>query len=565
MTAQTAAPVLRGIAVVIAVAAMIDPVFTVQRPHAPPLVLIDMSAEDDGAAEQQLRAIDPGLAVRAGGWRLPCSPGERCVVVADGSTSAEVPADLDQPLSLITARPGDGANAAIESAFTSFEQRGSAAGVARVAVRGQGLAGRRTRIEVLDTGAVIGAVDLEWRSDGVQTVDVPWWPIARGARVLRVAAAVEPGESAAFDNAIDLPVVVGGGTWRVLVFDARPSWGSTFVRRSLEDDPRFTVDHRARVAPALTAGTAGGTLDAATLEAVPLLIVGAPDALTPVDVDVIERFARVRGGSVILLPERRPSGSAARLFAGEWAEQLMAQPDTAGPLRATEWLRPRSLPFGSVMLAPAILATPTGDGRIIVSGAMDAWRHRDADAGAFDRFWTSLAAESAVLGEPLRIDVDTALATPGMRVPITVRYRSLSPVETINANATATCDRAETIRLWPAGGAGVFRGELPIGTSASCTVEVAVNDRVVTSAVAVAAAPLRAAASTLATFAAAARASGGAVTDKDNLDPIRALNSSLPRSLAATPAFPMRSALWLLPFVGCLSAEWWLRRRNGLR
>jgi hypothetical protein len=28
---------------------------------------------------------------------------------------------------------------------------------------------------------------------------------------------------------------------------------------------------------------------------------------------------------------------------------------------------------------------------------------------------------------------------------------------------------------------------------------------------------------------------------------------------------PMRSAWWMLPFALCLSAEWWLRRRRGLR
>ena len=28
---------------------------------------------------------------------------------------------------------------------------------------------------------------------------------------------------------------------------------------------------------------------------------------------------------------------------------------------------------------------------------------------------------------------------------------------------------------------------------------------------------------------------------------------------------PMRSAWWILPFAACLSAEWWLRRRRGLR
>jgi hypothetical protein len=29
--------------------------------------------------------------------------------------------------------------------------------------------------------------------------------------------------------------------------------------------------------------------------------------------------------------------------------------------------------------------------------------------------------------------------------------------------------------------------------------------------------------------------------------------------------YPMRSWWWLLPFAGCLTAEWWLRRRAGLR
>jgi hypothetical protein len=28
---------------------------------------------------------------------------------------------------------------------------------------------------------------------------------------------------------------------------------------------------------------------------------------------------------------------------------------------------------------------------------------------------------------------------------------------------------------------------------------------------------------------------------------------------------PMRSVWWIVPFGACLSAEWWLRRRRGLR
>ena len=97
----------------------------------------------------------------------------------------------------------------------------------------------------------------------------------------------------------------------MLVFDARASWGSTFVRRALEDDSRFLVEHRARLAPAIAAGTANGRLDTRALDAASVLIVGGPDALTASEVDLIERFVRVRGGTAVLLPERAPSGSAA--------------------------------------------------------------------------------------------------------------------------------------------------------------------------------------------------------------------------------------------------------------
>ena len=36
-------------------------------------------------------------------------------------------------------------------------------------------------------------------------------------------------------------------------------------------------------------------------------------------------------------------------------------------------------------------------------------------------------------------------------------------------------------------------------------------------------------------------------------------------SPTVTTVYPMRTWWWLLPFAGALSAEWWLRRRAGLR
>jgi hypothetical protein len=46
-----------------------------------------------------------------------------------------------------------------------------------------------------------------------------------------------------------------------------------------------------------------------------------------------------------------------------------------------------------------------------------------------------------------------------------------------------------------------------------------------------------------------------------------ALARTMVLSDSSTPAVvrPMRAWWWLLPFAGCLSVEWWLRRRSGLR
>jgi hypothetical protein len=560
---QMAAGTLRAAAIAIAIAGVIDPVATVTRSQSTPLVLINLSQEDPANLLSGLRALGADVSVREGNGRLPCEPGERCVIAADGSRDAGLPADIDAPIALVRMSHADGANIAIEAASVNTTQHGTASGVASVTLKGQGVAGRRTTVRMLDAGAVIGSRSFDWASDGTQVVEVPWWPIASGARLLRVETRIDGSDAVAFDNVVDLPVTVADGKSAVLVFDPRPSWSSTFVRRALEADARFMVDHRARVAPAVTAGTTAGRLDQQTLDAVPLVIAGAPDALSAADVELLDRYVRVRGGSLILLPERAPSGAAARLFDGEWREQLLAQPESAGALRAAEVLRPSTIGFGSTAISPLVIASPRGHGRIVVSGAMDAWRHRDA-GNAFDRFWTSVAAASAALGQKLRIDFDATAAEPGSRVRFTIRFRSMTEAEAVEATAVASCDRAQAVRVWPAGPPGVFTGELPIANVPACTIEAGVNGVVGHASIVTAQRPLRPVAAVLAKLDRAARASGGVVTDEDNLEPIREWNRSSPTVNQAVPWRPMHSAWWLLPFAGCLCMEWWMRRRNGL-
>jgi hypothetical protein len=62
-----------------------------------------------------------------------------------------------------------------------------------------------------------------------------------------------------------------------------------------------------------------------------------------------------------------------------------------------------------------------------------------------------------------------------------------------------------------------------------------------------------------------ARTGGLVVSDRDLrplTDALRALGSE---TRIPEARYPMRSAWWLLPLMACLSGEWWLRRRAGLR
>lgn len=581
--------ILRRIAIAIAIAALVDPVLSIAAGPAIPLTLIRMTATDATPIERELRRVSSGTDVRLREvvhHRLPCGPGERCVVIADGSVDAELPSDLDQPFSLIKVTNSAGPNVRLHSVVLASGQHASAAGVARVTVDGRGVAGRRTEIRISDNTALVGSAIVEWKSEGLQAMDVPWWPLASGARTLRIEAIPAGDESVLFDNVVSAGIDVGSERLPVLVFDARSSWGSSFVRRALEDDSRFVVEHRARLAPAIAAGTANGRLEARALDAAAVLIVGGPDALTTSEVDLIERFVRVRGGTAVLLPERAPTGSAARLFAGEWSERLTSEPQGVGPLKASELLLAAGA-SGASGASSAVVIVPTGNGRIVISTAMDAWRYRDDDGRAFDRFWRSVVAEGAAAGAGLRLEFENAIGVPGSRQLFTVRHRSMLPVNTFEASAVARCgppsqpsaalspqvasaDRAaQTIRLWPTGTPGMMRGELSIGDHGACTVEAAVNDARVTRGLAVSTATSRPADDTLAKLERQARASGGVVI---RLRPsgalaeqvrLRAFGASARQ--AAEGVQPMRSEWWLLPFAGCLSVEWWLRRRVGLR
>jgi hypothetical protein len=441
----------------------------------------------------------------------------------------------------------------------------------------------RLEIRVLDGNAVIGSATHQWSNSPDATIEVPWWPIASGARNLRIEALPLEGERVLIDNAIDVGVQVSAERSLVLVFDARPSWTSTFVRRAIEDDARFAVGYRTRLAPSLSAGTANGGLDAAALDLVSVVLIGGPDALIASDVTLLEQFVRVRGGTLILLPERAPAGPWSRLINGTWTEHLSATPEAVGPLYATEILRANEIPAVATVIArsgssPSIVVNPSGNGRLVVAGAMDAWRYRDQDSGSFDTFWRSLVAQGASWGQATQLSFDDGLAVRGSRARFTLRDRRMSPVESATASATVRCgdSGAMPVRLWPAGTLGEFIGELPIAIDGSlahrslgeggCNVEATINDRIVSGAIAVADRPLPGIDRTLANLERQVKTSGGVAMlagEEENL--ARVLRAAPAAAPVSTTVHPMRAAWWMLPFAACLSVEWWLRRRDGLR
>jgi hypothetical protein len=100
----------------------------------------------------------------------------------------------------------------------------------------------------------------------------------------------------------------------------------------------------------------------------------------------------------------------------------------------------------------------------------------------------------------------------------------------------------------------------------SCSIEATVGDRQVSGAVAVAERPMRGADVTLVSLARRVAATGGSTGSIDDLSSVvRAIESSPKTMSPVVTVHPMRAWWWMIPFAGCLSIEWWLRRRDGLR
>jgi hypothetical protein len=295
------------------------------------------------------------------------------------------------------------------------------------------------------------------------------------------------------------------------------------------------------------------------------------EQLTADEVATLEQFVTRRGGSVVALLDRPPTGAIRRLLPFSISERRESQPVQAGPLKMSDFLTITSADSLSMPLVSAgndavIVSTPIGNGRVIVSGASDAWRHRQDNA--FNAFWQSLIADAAdATGDALVVTLDKQLARPHERVRMDAEWRPLRGIgNTIDARAALVCAKtSQPIRLWPNGAPGRFDGELVAPESGECRVAVTLNNATGSAPLLVRDVPTVAAA-TGDELSTAIKAHGGtAVNAGDEATLIAALRrSASPRDIS-TQIHPTRSPLWIVPFAAFLGGEWLLRRRGGRR
>jgi len=435
---------LRGLAVTIVVAGMVDPAFTRTRPVAPVIAWREVPASSGTAAQARANALQDLAGV--GNVVRGAVPEPQATVL----WGSHIPADL-----LTGAAPPRTGPLVIVPTATSRGLAVEAVHLPRMlhpSERAQVLLRLSRDTHSRDAGGLAGPVTVQLQVNGV----------LRDQRVDRVAPNARRVVSLPFtadsNRLQDITLLVADGEdtlrlrhtlavtrepWRVLFFDARPSWLSTFVRRALEQDARFAVSARTvtstnvsvatpQVAAGIDALLSAAQTDASTLP--DLVVVGAPERLTVREVQQLRALSVVWGRAVLILPDHLPetanrvpaNTTAARQALDSLLGQSGWQRITSGATPQAVVAHPRAA-LDSTLLAGVTLAhargladdaipllvweSPTrtqpvvwmrmvGDGVIATSGAFDSWQYRDPERSTFSDTWRQLASRLAASSAP---------------------------------------------------------------------------------------------------------------------------------------------------------------------
>jgi hypothetical protein len=559
---------LRAVALLIAGAAVLDPGVTMARPSE---TVVAVVPGGDGAPEGMEDAVAAALAdaftVVRGPW-----PTAAATVVAGAALPRMEALPATGPVFAVLPEAPPVRLLAVRRP-ASAPLHGTVPVGAVVELREAG----PVELRLLREGVLVDQVDTVATAAGRMELALWFVPAAAGPVALRVEARSGGGAAAE-----DLVVDVVSRRWRVLFLDGRPNWMSTFVRRTLEQDPRFIASARVNVSTGIATafGAApAGAADAGGLLPFDVVVVGAPETLAPGAVAALEAFLRRRGGAVLLVPDRLETGPWMRLAGGgPWRQAegaVLAPREGSGDtvLRAGARAWPATLPPGARPLVTDVAGNAVlwqgavGGGRVVVSGALDSWRHRDPESSGFGAFWPDLIARLAVDAAPVLEGRVTELLAPGEWGALEVVVREPALQGQGSVSLAARLDDGGPVHLAPAAEPGVLLGEFRAPQEPGMhwiTVASGAEELRLPLVVAAASAPApRGGGEALLGALVAAR--GGAMLPAAEAAALPALlQQQLGAARGTGRVHPMRSAWWLLPFVAALGGEWWWRRRRGL-
>jgi len=564
-------PILRAIAVAVALAAFVDPACTVAARARPRIALVVQADGDIEVGSRLGRDLGHDYEFVNG----PDADAPLTIVVGQAYPATPI-ATLGQISTVSVMSDRAIRIVAIDA------PRAIPAGTALhlvVDVEANGRAGVASELTVRAAGVEFGRAVHTWLANRERwraAVDVV--PVGRPPFVFRVAVGAAP-EMAIADVAVDRTVE----RLRVLSYEARPSWASTFVRRALEGDSRFDVTTITNASRGIAVRSGPlARLDAPQLDGYSVVLVGGLERLSASDVRAIDRFASERGGAVVLLPDARIDSGPVRALLPVVSETLLESRATllteapATSVDASELLIPHDVSPGASVIVrtpgagePIVVVSPHGAGAVLFSGALDAWRYRAARDAAFDRFWRSIVAGLALaVPPPIALDVAPSLTRPGEHARVRVRAVGRTSGATGESVAILAAIDGRAIRLWPDGARGAFAGTFTVPAEpgvhrVSATLD---GERSVTAPIVVRGDAIRAGGAVVPELSMLAATHGGIAVRADELDRLeRHVRQTVEPPLESRAAHPMRSPWWMLPFAACLGGEWWIRRRRGAR
>jgi hypothetical protein len=371
--------------------------------------------------------------------------------------------------------------------------------------------------------------------------------------------------------------------------EARPSWSAAFIRRTLEANSVFHAVGLTRSSRGILTRSDGGptTVSDPVLDGIDATIVSGLEALLDSDIAALERFVRVRGGTLILVPDSKVPVTLLSAFdLPQLDEVLLDAPVeiSIGGLKvfASELLLARPQPdarplaavrHGGADRAAAVGAT-RGAGHVVLWGALDAWRYRARESSKLAEAWQSLTADAAMAADSrLAIRLEPPVCRPGdqVTVHVTIRQTEWTPgpgaieLPPVSATLESTSGASEPLRLWPGTAAGDYKVRFPAPADGVYSVRATAGgwtDRAPLLVDAAAALPLPDISTQLALVS---RMTGGTTVDESGLATILDRIEQISRPNVSEAVRPMRSGWWLVPFVALLSVEWVIRRRRGLQ